>query len=132
MSSKGILSSSLTGKNECELRGKSFIHRQDLLRHQHTIHGEKTFKCHLCFFCCLPMIWRLFIGCPCKSWNVRPFLQTNDVAVILDVIWKLMWFSKGVYVVMTKCKPTFTIRSMTHLVFGLCSFRRHGKSLTTK
>ena len=48
MSSEGILSFSPTSKNECELCGKSFIHRQDLLRYQRTTHGEKTFKCHLC------------------------------------------------------------------------------------
>ena len=47
MSSEEILSSSLAGKNECELCEKIFTHRKDLLRHQHTIHGEKSFECHL-------------------------------------------------------------------------------------
>ena len=27
---------------------KSFAHQKDLLRHQHTIHGEKSFECYLC------------------------------------------------------------------------------------
>ena len=27
---------------------KSFAHKKDLLRHRSTIHGEKSFKCHLC------------------------------------------------------------------------------------
>ena len=48
MSSEGILSSSLAGKNECELCEKSFTYRKDLLRHQCTIHGEKLFECPLC------------------------------------------------------------------------------------
>ena len=47
MSSEGILSSSLAGKNECELYEKSFAYRHDLLRHQHAIHREKKFNCHL-------------------------------------------------------------------------------------
>ena len=41
MSSEGILSSSLAGKNDCELCEKSFTYRHDLLRHQRTIHREK-------------------------------------------------------------------------------------------
>ena len=48
MSSITILSSSLAGKNECELCGKNFIHRKDLLRYQHTIHGDKKFMCYHC------------------------------------------------------------------------------------
>ena len=48
MSSEGILSSSLAGKNECQLCEKSFVYCHDLLRHQHTIHGEKSFECSLC------------------------------------------------------------------------------------
>ena len=48
MSSEGILSSSLASENECELCGKRFAHQKDLLRHQHSTHGEKTFECHLC------------------------------------------------------------------------------------
>ena len=48
MSSEEIFSSSLPGKNECELCEKSFTHRKDLLRHRRTIHGEKSFECHLC------------------------------------------------------------------------------------
>ena len=48
MSSEGTFSSSLAGKNECELCKKSFAYRHDLLRHQRTIHGEKKLKCHLC------------------------------------------------------------------------------------
>ena len=48
MSSEGIFSSSLPGKNECQLCEKSFTYRHDLLRHQRTIHGEKTFECPLC------------------------------------------------------------------------------------
>ena len=48
MSSEGILSSSLAGKNDCELCEKTFTYRHDLLRHQHTIHREKSFECHLC------------------------------------------------------------------------------------
>ena len=47
MSSEGILSSSATGKNECELCEKSFTHRKDLLIHHRIIHGDKTFECHL-------------------------------------------------------------------------------------
>ena len=48
MSSEGIFSSSLPNKNECQLCQKSFTYRHHLLRHQHTIHGEKTFECDLC------------------------------------------------------------------------------------
>ena len=48
MSSKGIFSSSVTGKNECELCKKIFTHRKYLLRHHRTIHGGKSFDCHLC------------------------------------------------------------------------------------
>ena len=48
MSSEEIFSSSLPGKNECELCEKSFRHQKDLLRHQCTIHREKSFECHLC------------------------------------------------------------------------------------
>ena len=48
MSSKGILSSSLAGKNECELCEKSFAYHHNLLRHQLTIHREKLFECPLC------------------------------------------------------------------------------------
>ena len=48
MSSKGIFSSSLPGKNECEFCEKGFTYRHDLLRHKRTIHGEKTFECTLC------------------------------------------------------------------------------------
>ena len=48
MSSEEIFSSSLPGKNECELCEKTFTHRKDLLRHQRTIHGEKSFECPLC------------------------------------------------------------------------------------
>ena len=48
MSSEGILSFSLAGKNECQLCEKSFVYCYDLLRHQHTIHGEKSFECSLC------------------------------------------------------------------------------------
>ena len=48
MSSEEIFSSSVPGKNECELCEKSFTHRKDLLRHQCTIHGEKSFECPLC------------------------------------------------------------------------------------
>ena len=48
MSSEGILSSSLAGKNECELCEETFTHRKDLLRHRRTIHGEKSFECPLC------------------------------------------------------------------------------------
>ena len=48
MSSKEIFSSSLPGKNECDLCEKTFTHRKDLLRHQCTIHGEKSFECPLC------------------------------------------------------------------------------------
>ena len=40
--------SSLADKIDCELCRKSFACRHDLLRHQHTIHGEKTLECHLC------------------------------------------------------------------------------------
>ena len=50
MSSKGIFSSSLAGKNECELFEKSFTYRHNLLRHQCTIHGEKSFECPLCLY----------------------------------------------------------------------------------
>ena len=50
MSSEGILSSSLAGKNECQLCEKSFAYHHDLLRHQLTIHGEKSFECSLCLY----------------------------------------------------------------------------------
>ena len=40
------MSSSLTGKNDCELRKKLYTSKP--LRHQHATHGEKMFKCHLC------------------------------------------------------------------------------------
>ena len=45
---KKFFSSSLPGKNECELCEKSFTHQKDPLRHQRTIHGEKSFECPLC------------------------------------------------------------------------------------
>ena len=48
MSSEEIVSFSLPGKNECELCRKCFTYRHDLLRHQRTIHGEKSFECPLC------------------------------------------------------------------------------------
>ena len=48
MSSEEIFSSSLPGKNECELCEKSFTYRHHLLRHRRAIHGEKSFECHLC------------------------------------------------------------------------------------
>ena len=48
MSSEKMFSSSLPGKNECELCEKTFTHRKDLLRHQCTIHGDKLFECPLC------------------------------------------------------------------------------------
>ena len=48
MSSKGILSSSLAGKNKCQLCEKSFTYHHDLLRHQLTVHREKSFECPLC------------------------------------------------------------------------------------
>ena len=48
MSCKGILSSSLVGENECQLCEKSFACCHNLLRHQHIIHGEKSFGCPLC------------------------------------------------------------------------------------
>ena len=48
MSSEETFSSSVTGKNECELCEKSFTYRHDLLRHRRTIHGEKSFECSLC------------------------------------------------------------------------------------
>ena len=50
MSSEEIFSSSLPGKNECDLCEKTFTHRKDLLRHQPTIHGEKSFECPLCLY----------------------------------------------------------------------------------
>ena len=50
MSSEGIFSSSVIGKNECELCQKSFTYRHDLLRHHRTIHGEKKFECPLCLY----------------------------------------------------------------------------------
>ena len=43
-----MMSSSLTGKNECELCKKLYTSKP--LKNQHTIHGEKTFKCHLCSY----------------------------------------------------------------------------------
>ena len=48
MSSEGILSFSLAGKNECELCEKGFTYRHDLLRHRRAIHGEKSFEGPLC------------------------------------------------------------------------------------
>ena len=48
MSSEEIFSSSLPGKNECDLCEKSFTYRHHLLRHRRTIHGEKSFECPLC------------------------------------------------------------------------------------
>ena len=48
MYSEGILSSSLAGKNECELCEKSFAYHHNLLKHHRTIHGEKSFECPLC------------------------------------------------------------------------------------
>ena len=48
MSSEKTFSSSLAGKNECELCEKSFTYRHHLLRHRRTIHGEKSFECDLC------------------------------------------------------------------------------------
>ena len=47
MSSEEIFSSSLPGKNECELCKKSFTYHHHLLRHRCTIHGEKSFECDL-------------------------------------------------------------------------------------
>ena len=48
MSSEEIFSSSLPGKNACDLCEKSFTYRHHLLRHRRTIHGEKSFECPLC------------------------------------------------------------------------------------
>ena len=48
MSSEGIFSSSVTDNNKCELCEKNFAYLHDLLRHHRTIHGEKSFECHLC------------------------------------------------------------------------------------
>ena len=50
MPGEGILSSPLAGKNECQLCEKSFVYRHDLLRHQRTIHGNKSFECPLCSY----------------------------------------------------------------------------------
>ena len=59
------------------------------------------------------------------------FLQTNDIAIVLDIVGKWGGFPSG-YVVITMWIPRFTIRSMTYFVFGLCSFKREGKSLAAE
>ena len=43
-----MMSSSLTGKNDCELCETPYPSK--LLRNPHTAHGEKMFKCHHCSY----------------------------------------------------------------------------------
>ena len=76
MSSEEIFSSSLPGKNECELCEKSFTYRHDLLRHRRTIHGEKSFECDLCPYKTARMIcWFHIEKCTPKLPLIKPLTE---------------------------------------------------------
>ena len=60
------------------------------------------------------------------------FLQTNDIAIVLDIVWKMRWFSEwvcGDNKVDTQVHDAF---NDPFRVWYLCSFRREGKSLAAK